>query len=160
MHDVVHYVRQPAQDQPVKFSATHGNPYKEDTHTAADSETNLYEHHSSNGIKERGEQEKINGSYMKEETEFIGSLRGNFYTARPKKSRSSEEVAKILDVGVVEQPQSTWAPPVQMTPKEEVSYWFFVYYRKRNDINLCDTHLFSRMDECIDSLWTEKHFST
>eukprot|EP00170_Pyropia_yezoensis_P005150 contig_21047_g5164 len=62
------------------------------------------------------------------------------------------EVAKQLQLGVIEPSQAEWSFPVVLVPKHDGTPRFCVDYRRLNDLTVRDTYPLPRMDDCIDFL--------
>ncbi len=70
------------------------------------------------------------------------------------------EVQKILDRGVIQLCQSSWASSVVLVTKKDGSTHFCVDYRKVNDIKRKDTYPLPRIDDTLDALRGSQYFST
>ncbi|CAN8072774.1 unnamed protein product [Agarophyton chilense] len=83
------------------------------------------------------------------------------HRAGPRTRQIEEDnVAKMLEAGVIETAQSAWASPVVLVPNPDGSLRFCVYYQKLNPVTLRDIDPLTRMDECIDSLGNANVFIT
>ncbi len=70
------------------------------------------------------------------------------------------EVQKMLDRGVIEPCQSSWASPVVLVAKEDGSTRFCVDYRKVNDVTRKDAYPLPWIDDTLDALRGSQYFST
>ena len=70
------------------------------------------------------------------------------------------EVQKMLDRGVIEPCQSSWARPVVLVTKKDGSTRFCMDYRKVNDITRKDAYPLPRIDNTFDALRGSQYFST
>ncbi len=70
------------------------------------------------------------------------------------------EVQKMLDLGVIEPCQSSWARPVVLVTKKDGSTRFCVDYRKVNDVTCKDAYPLPRIDDTLDLLRSSQYFST
>ena len=66
----------------------------------------------------------------------------------------------MLDRGVIELCQSSWASPVVMVTKKDGTTRFCVDYRKLNDIMKKDAYPLPRIDDTLDVLRGSTYFST
>ena len=66
----------------------------------------------------------------------------------------------MLDRGIIEPGQSSWASPVVLVTKKDGSTRFCVYYWKVNEVTRKDAYLLLRIDETLDALWGSQYFST
>ncbi len=66
----------------------------------------------------------------------------------------------MLDRGVIELCQSSWASPVVLVTKKDSSTRFCVDYCKVNDIMLKDAYPLPRIDDTLDALRGSQYFST
>ncbi len=71
-----------------------------------------------------------------------------------------EEVQKMLDRGVIEPCQSSWASPVVLVTKKDGTTCFCVDYRKLNDVTKKDAYPLPRIDDTLDALRGSMYFST
>ncbi len=77
-----------------------------------------------------------------------------------KQEIEKEEVQKMLDRGVIEPCQSSWASPVVLVTKKDGTTRFCVDYRKLNDVTRKDAYLLPRIDDTLDALHGSRYFST
>ncbi len=66
----------------------------------------------------------------------------------------------MLDRGVIEPCQSSWASPVVLVTKKDETTRFCVNYRKLNDITKKDTDPLPRIDVTLDAPCGSTYFST
>ena len=82
------------------------------------------------------------------------------YRVHPEKS---EQIRKELDLmikmGVIEESNSPWAPPVVLTPKPDGSIRFCVDYRRLNDVTLPDAYPLPRVEDLIDKVGQAKYLT-
>ncbi len=71
-----------------------------------------------------------------------------------------EEVQKMLDRGVIEPCQSSWASPVVLVTKKDGTTHFCVVYRKLNDVTKKDAYPLPWIDDTLDTLRGSTYFST
>ncbi|KAJ8279240.1 hypothetical protein COCON_G00063060, partial [Conger conger] len=71
-----------------------------------------------------------------------------------------EEVAKMLDLGVIEESQSAWSSPVVLVPKPDGSWRFCNDFRRLNEISQYDAYPMPRVDELIERLGPARYIST
>ncbi len=69
-----------------------------------------------------------------------------------KQEIEKEEVQKMLDRGVIEPCQSSWASPVVLVTKKDGTTRFCVDYRKLNDVTRKDAYPLPRIDDTLDAL--------
>ena len=77
-----------------------------------------------------------------------------------KQEIEKEEVQKMLDRGVIEPCQSSWASPVVLVTKKDGTTCFFVDYRKLNDVTRKDAYPLLRIDDTLDAHRGSQYFST
>ncbi len=77
-----------------------------------------------------------------------------------KQEVEKEEVQKMLDRGVIEPCQSSWASPVILVTKKDGTTRFCVDYRKLNDETRKDAYPLPRIDNTLDALRGSQYFST
>ncbi len=77
-----------------------------------------------------------------------------------KQEIEKEEVQKMLDRGVIEPCQSSWASPVVLVTKKDRTTRFCVDYRKLNDMTRKDAYPLPRIDDTLDALRGSQYFST
>ncbi len=77
-----------------------------------------------------------------------------------KQKIEKEEVQKMLDRGVIEPCQSSWASPVVLVTKKDGTTRFCVDYRKLNDVTRKDAYPLPRIDDMLDALRGSRYFST
>ncbi len=70
------------------------------------------------------------------------------------------EVQKMLDRGVIEPCQSSWASPVVLVTKKDGSTRFCVDYQKVNEVTRKDTYPLPWIDDTLDALRGSQYFST
>ncbi len=70
------------------------------------------------------------------------------------------EAQKMLDRGVIELCQSSWASPVALVTKKDGSTRFCVDYRKVNEVTRKDAYPLPWIDNTLDALWGSQYFST
>ncbi|XP_077951363.1 retrovirus-related Pol polyprotein from transposon 297 [Gasterosteus aculeatus] len=68
------------------------------------------------------------------------------------KGAIQEEVRKMLELGVIEEPQSAWASPIVLVPKPDGSIRFSNDIRKLNEVSEFDAYPMPRVDDLVDSL--------
>ena len=66
----------------------------------------------------------------------------------------------MLDRGVIEPCQSSWASPVVLVTKKDGSTRFCVDYRKVNEVTRKDAYPLPRIDDTLDALRGSQYFST
>ncbi len=66
----------------------------------------------------------------------------------------------MLDRGIIEPCQSSWASPVVLVAKKEGSTRFYVDYRKLNEVTRKDAYPLPRIDDTLDALRGFQYFST
>ncbi len=71
-----------------------------------------------------------------------------------------KEVQKMLDQGVMELCQSSWASPVVLVTKKDGTTRFCVDYRKLNDVTQKDAYPQPRIDDTLDALCGSRYFIT
>ncbi len=76
-----------------------------------------------------------------------------------KQEIEKEEVQKILDLGVIEPCQSSWASAVVLVTKNDGTTRFCVDNRKLNDVTRKDAYLLLRIDDTLDELHGSQYFS-
>ncbi len=76
-----------------------------------------------------------------------------------KQEIEKEEVQKMLDRGVIEPCQSSWASPVVLAKKDGTTR-FCVDYRKLNDVTREDAYALPRIDDTLYALCGSQYFST
>ncbi len=69
-----------------------------------------------------------------------------------KQEIEKEEVQKMLDRGVIEPCQSSWASPVVLVTKKDGTTRFCVDYRKLNDATRKDAYPLPQIDDTLDAL--------
>ncbi len=77
-----------------------------------------------------------------------------------KQEIEQEEVQKMLDRGVIEPCQSSWASPVVLVTKKDGTTRFCVDYCKLNDLSKKDAYPVPRIDDTLDALCSSTYFST
>ena len=77
-----------------------------------------------------------------------------------KQEIEKEEVQKMLDRGVIEPCQSSWASPVVLVTKKDGTTRFCMDYRKLNDVTQKDAYPLPRIDDTLDALCSSRYFST
>ncbi len=77
-----------------------------------------------------------------------------------KQDIEKEEVQKMLDRGVIEPCQSSWASPVVLVTKKDGTTRFCIDYRKLNDVTKKDAYPLPRIDDTLDALRGSMYFST
>ncbi len=77
-----------------------------------------------------------------------------------KQEIEQEEVQQMLDHGVIELCQSSWASPVVLASKKDGSTRFCVDYRKLNNITKKDAYPLPKIDDTLDVLHGSTYFST
>ncbi len=70
------------------------------------------------------------------------------------------EVQKMLDQGVIEPCQSSWASPVVLVTKKDDSTRFCVDYRKVNEVTRKDAYPLPQINDTFDALRCSQYFST
>lgn len=71
-----------------------------------------------------------------------------------------EEVAKMLEAGVIQPSTSPWASAVVLVQKKDGSVRFCVDYRKLNDLTVKDVFPLPRISDQLESLAGSSYFST
>ncbi|KAJ8268644.1 hypothetical protein COCON_G00138160 [Conger conger] len=71
-----------------------------------------------------------------------------------------EEVARMLDLGVIEESQSAWSSPIVLVPKPDGSWRFCNDFRRLNEISRYDAYPMPRVDELIERLGPARYLST
>ncbi len=66
----------------------------------------------------------------------------------------------MLDQGVIEPCQSSWASPVVLVTKKDGTTRFCMDYRKLNDVTRKDAYPVPRIDDTLDALRGSQYFST
>ncbi len=77
-----------------------------------------------------------------------------------KQEIEKEEVQKMLDRGVIEPCQSSWAFLVVLITKKDRTTRFCVDYRKLNDMTRKDGYPLPWIDDTLDALHGSRYFST
>ncbi len=77
-----------------------------------------------------------------------------------KQESEKEEVQKMLDRGVIEPCQSSWASSVVLVTKKDGTTRFCVDYRKLNDVTRKDAYPLLQIDNMLDALHSSRYFST
>ena len=72
----------------------------------------------------------------------------------------SQQLEKMLKMGVVQPSKSPWASPVVLVRKKDGSLRFCVDYRKLNSVTKPDVFPMPRIDDMLDQLGKSKYFST
>ncbi len=70
------------------------------------------------------------------------------------------EVQKMLDRGIIEPCQSSWASTVVLVTKKDGSTGFCVDYRKVNEVTHKDAYPLPQIDDTLDALRGSQYFST
>ncbi len=70
------------------------------------------------------------------------------------------EVQNMLDRGVIEPCQSSWASPVVLVTKKDGSTRFCMDYRKVNEVTHKDAYPLPRIDDTLNALRGSQYFST
>ena len=71
-----------------------------------------------------------------------------------------DEVARMLNAGVIEPTCSPWASNVVIVKKKDGSLRFCIDYRRLNDVTRKDVYPLPRIDACLDAMGGAKYFST
>ncbi len=66
----------------------------------------------------------------------------------------------MLDRGIIEPYQSSWASPVVLVAKKDGSTRFCMDYRKLNDVTHKDAYPLLRIDDTLDALRGSQYFPT
>ena len=83
------------------------------------------------------------------------------YRYAPARRRIIEEqIAEMLNQGVITPSKSPWASPVVLIPKKDGSTRFCVDYRKLNEVTIRDAYPLPRIDDTLDELNHAKFVST
>ncbi len=69
-----------------------------------------------------------------------------------KQEIEQEEVQKMLNRGVIEPCQTSWASPVVLVSNKDGTTCFFIDYRKLNNITRKDAYPLLRIDDTLDVL--------
>ena len=77
-----------------------------------------------------------------------------------KREAEQEEIAKMLDRGVIEPSNSPWSSPVVLVTKRDGSIRFCVDYTILNSVTVKDAYPIPRVDECLDALSGSKWYSS
>ena len=77
-----------------------------------------------------------------------------------KREAVQEEIAKMLDRGIIEPSNSPWSSPVVLVTKKDGSIRFYVDYRVLNSVTVKGAYSFPREDECLDALSRSKWYSS
>jgi hypothetical protein len=77
-----------------------------------------------------------------------------------KQKIEEEEVAKMLDKGVIEPSRSPWASPIVLATKKDGTTRFCIDYRRLNEVTVKDSFPLPRIDDTLDSLKGSMYFST
>ncbi len=77
-----------------------------------------------------------------------------------KQEKEKEEVQKMVDRGVIEPCQSSWASPVVLVTKKDGTTCFCMDYGKLNDVIRKDAYPLPRIDDTLDALRGSRYFST
>ena len=72
----------------------------------------------------------------------------------------NEEVAEMLELGVIEPANGPWSSPVVLVKKKDGSVRFCVDYRRLNDVTVKDVYPLPRIDDVLDRLGGAKFFTT
>ncbi len=70
------------------------------------------------------------------------------------------QVQKMLDRGVIDPCQSSWASPVALATNNDGSTRFCVDYRKVNEVTRKDAYPLPRINDTLDALRGSQYFST
>ena len=70
------------------------------------------------------------------------------------------EVARMLQMGVIEESHSAWSSPVVLVPKPDGTYRFCNDFRKLNEASAFDAYPMPRVDELIEQLGPARFIST
>ena len=70
------------------------------------------------------------------------------------------EVAKMLQLWVIEESHSAWANPVVLVPKPDGSFRFFNDFRRLNEVSEFDAYPMPRVDELIERLGPARYLTT
>ena len=76
-----------------------------------------------------------------------------------KREIERQEIAKMLEKGVIEPSNSPWASPIVLGTKKDGTTRFCVDYRRLNDVTVKDVYSLPRVDECLDALAGSEWFS-
>ena len=71
-----------------------------------------------------------------------------------------EEVAKMVEHGVIRQSSSPWSSPIVLVKKKDGTVRFCVDFRKLNDITIKDAFPLPRTSDLLESFQGAKYFST
>uniref|UniRef100_A0A803JM67 Gypsy retrotransposon integrase-like protein 1 n=1 Tax=Xenopus tropicalis TaxID=8364 RepID=A0A803JM67_XENTR len=72
----------------------------------------------------------------------------------------SQEVKKMLELGVIEESHSDWSSPIVLIPKPDGSWRFCNDFRKLNTVSKFDAYPMPRVDELIERLGTARYLTT
>ena len=64
-----------------------------------------------------------------------------------------------MDNGVIQPSKSGWASPIVLARKDG-SIWFYIHYRKLNEVTHKDTYPLPRIDNTLETLLESQLFST
>ena len=77
-----------------------------------------------------------------------------------KRATISEEVKKMLELGVIEESHSAWSSPIVLIPKPDGTERFCNDFRKLNEISNFDAYPMPRVDELMERLGPARFIST
>lgn len=72
----------------------------------------------------------------------------------------TQEINKMLDLGVIEESVSEWSSPIVLIPKSDGSIRFCNDYRQLNLVSKFDAYPMARVDELIDKLGGARYLTT
>ena len=76
------------------------------------------------------------------------------------RSTVREQLAKMLELGVIEKSTSPWSSPILLVPKSDGSYRFCIDFRKLNAMCVKDPVPMPRMDDVFSQIGNASVFST
>ena len=88
-------------------------------------------------------------------------IRQRFRRIPPERRKVVEdEIAKMLERGVIEPGNGPWASPIVLVQKKSGEWRFCIDYRKLNDITKKDAYPLPRIDDTLDMLGGARYFAT
>ncbi|GBM44284.1 hypothetical protein AVEN_23339-1 [Araneus ventricosus] len=77
-----------------------------------------------------------------------------------RKEASDHLVKEMVDSGIIEESPGSWASPIVLVKKKEVSTRFCVDYRQLNEITKKDSYPLQRIDDTLNALNGSQWFTT
>jgi hypothetical protein len=87
-------------------------------------------------------------------------IKQNPYRANPVKMKQiKKEIDEMLELGIIEESQSSWASPIILVDKPDGTFRFVVDYRKVNNVSEIDAFPLPRIDDLIDRIGDAKYIT-